>query len=204
MAATQITLVIDRQNRVLVQFGASVSSLPDLSQRDSVALLVQIADPPANSINGLYTILASADIQAGKPRVTLSQKATGTAGDENTWLLAKLREADFTWDGAQNGFTAVLNLNTVQMQNFIGAAESQQAEFEVRFSQGGNISTLLPGPKNKVTIWANDDEGADVAVDIINGVPLYQLPMQFTAASGSIYVLDETAPGAGLAFTLLP
>jgi hypothetical protein len=203
MAATQITLVIDRQNRVLVQSGASVAQLPALSQRDAVALLIQIADP-ATGVGSAVNILATDDISTGSLRVTVSQKATGTAGDENEWLLAKLREADFTWDAAQSGFTAVLNLNTVQMQNYIAAAESCQAEFEVRYSKGGALSTLLPGPKNKVTIWANDDEGADVAVDILLGVPTFTLPVQFRdPASGELYALTRTAPGM-VAFDLVP
>ena len=204
MAATQITIVIDRQNRTLIKVGSSVSAIPALSQRDAVALLIQLADPPTNSINGLPTILTTADISAGKPRVTVSQKATGTGGDENTWLLAKLREADFTWDAAQSGFTGVLNLNTAQLQTFMGSAESCQAEFEVRFSAGGSLSTLLPGPRNKFTIWANTDEGADAPVDILNGVTTFTLPLQFRdPASGELYVLSRTGAGV-LSFDLIP
>lgn len=193
----QITLVIDRQNRQLVTLGASVSKIPDLSQRDTVTLLVQIADPQIGP-NGLPTIVASVDISAGSLRVTVSQKATGTAGDENAWLLAKLREADFTWDPVQSGFTTPvgLDLNTLQMQNFIGAAESVQAEFEVRFSKAGAVTTLLPGPKNKFNVWANADEGADPPLDILNGVPTLRGPVQIIFPSGNLYVIQESDPVA--------
>lgn len=203
MAATQTILVIDRQNRTLIQVGSSVAQLPPFSQRDSVPLLIQIADPPANPLTGTPVVLSSADIIAGKPRVTVSQKATGTTGDEATWLLAKLREADFTWDSAQNGFTAILNLNTLQMQNFIGSNESALVEFEVRFSQGGIISTMLPGPRNKTTIWANNDEGADPAVDILNGVTVIRAPAQIQFPSGNLYAVSETGDGH-LSFDLVP
>ncbi len=193
MAATQISICVDRQNRRLIAVGTSVSQLPDLSQRDAVSILIQIADPPTNSVNGSATILTTSDISSGKPRVTISQKATGTAADENTWLLAKLREADFTWDSAQKGFTGILNLNTSQLQDFIGSAESCIAEFEIRFSASGVLSTLLPGPKNKVTILANDDEGTDAAVDIINAIPTYTMFYLKDPDSNSIIALTNVA-----------
>lgn len=202
--ATQITLVIDRQNRTLVQSGASVAQLPNLSQRDTVALLIKLADPPANPVNGSPTILTGADITAGKPRVTIASQATGTGGDEDTYVLAKIREADFTWDADQSGFTANLPLNTTQMEAAIGTGESVVAEFEVRWSIGGNLSTLLAGPKNAVTIYANADEGSDPAVDIVDGVQRFTLPMQFRdPVSGELYALTRTAPGV-LSFDLVP
>ena len=96
--------------------------------------------------------------------------------------------------------------NTAQLQTYMIEAvdgESVSVEFEVRWSAAGVLSTLLPGPKNKVTIWANDDEGGNPAVSIIGGVQIFNLPVQFKAASGNIYVLDETSPGV-IAFTELP
>jgi len=207
-AGSQVTLVIDRQNRKLIKFGVSVISIPDLSQRDSVALLIQIADPPSNSISGSPTIITTTAISGGSPRVTLSSKATPDAGDQATWQVAGLYESGFTWDPTQNGFTGLLNLNTTQLQTFMvnsSDAESVIVEFEVRWNDGsGNLSTLLPGPKNKVTIWANDDEGLTPPVSLIGIVPTYNLPVQFRAASGSVYVLSEVSPGGGLTFNLLP
>lgn len=201
MSATQITLVIDRQNRVLVQVGASVAQIPNLSQRDTVALLIKIADPATNSINGSPTILTSNEIITGKPRITISSQATGTSGDEDVYVLAKIREADFTWDADQSGFTGSLPLNTMQMETFIGAAESGIAEFEVRWSIGGQLSTLLPGPKNSVTILANNDEGADPAVDILNGVMTLNGPLQLRFPNGHVYAFTENVTEDGVDFS---
>jgi hypothetical protein len=204
MAATQITLVIDRQNRVLIQYNASVAQIPSLSQCDQIPFLIQIADPPINSVNGLPTILTSSDIQAGKPRLTISQKATGTLANQPANVLAYLYESGWTWDGTQSGFTGVLNLNTLQLQNFFNGQESCEAEFEVRFSTGGTLNTILPGPANQVTILANDDVGSIPPVDILNGVTLIYAPMQIKfAATGNLYAVSEDGSGH-LSFDLVP
>ena len=191
-AATQITICIDRQNRVVTQVGASVNVIPPLSQRDLVPFLIQIADPPANPQGGTATILTTA-VSAGSIRLTVSQKATGTGGDSNTWLLAQLLETGWTWDNAQKGFTGSLNLNTTQMEAFIADAESASVEFEVRFSQGGVLNTLLPGPLNRFTVYANDDEGLSAAVDIINGIATYTAFYLKDPDSNSIIALTNVA-----------
>jgi len=201
--ATQITVILDRQNRVITQIGASVSQLPDLSQRDSVNLLIQIADPPANPQGGSATIISNTQISTGKLRLVVASRSNPNPNDSSYWL-ANILETGWTWDASQSGFTGILNLNTAEMQAYMQAqsGESASVEFEVRFVPAtGNPSTLLPGPKNKINIWENDDTGA--AMVIVSGVPTWILPVQFKAASGDIYVLDETSPGV-IAFTLLP
>lgn len=195
-AAGQITVCTDRQNRVITQVGASVSQFPNLSQRDSVPLLVKIADPPTNPQGGSATVLTSTAISTGSLRLVVASKANSNQNDTTYWL-ANVLEAGWTWDSGQQGFTGVLNLNTTAMQAFMAAQSGELAtvEIEIRFVPAtGNPSTLLPGPNNKITIFENDDTGAAMAM--IGGIPTWLLPLQFKdPASGEVYVLARTAPG---------
>jgi len=84
-----------------------------------------------------------------------------------------MREGDFTWDADQSGFTGFLNLNTAKLEAYMvqQGGDSVQVEFEVRFSIGGKLKTFLPGPFNPITIVANDDEGGDPPISILEGWP---------------------------------
>jgi len=203
MAATQITLVIDRQNRVLIQYGSAVAQLPALSQCDIINFLIQIADPPSQTLGGAPTIITTADVSGGAPRVTVAQKATSILANQPPNILAYTYEAGWAWNAGLQGFTGTLNLNTLQMQTFLAGAESGQVEFEVRFSSGGILNTILPGPDNRITVLANDDPGAAPPITILNGVQLLYAPLQIKFPSGNLYAVSETGDGH-LSFDLVP
>lgn len=200
------TLCIDRQNGGLISVGGSPVQMPPVGQRNLRWYLIKLYDPASNPNGGQPTLLNTSALGVALPRMTVYIKATPDAGDENTWLLAKLREGDFTWNSTLNGYLGQMNFNTTQVQSHMiaqGDAESVTVECEIDWSDSGVITTLVFGEKNPITIFAQGDEGGNPAVSIIGGIQLFNLPIQFKAASGSIYILDETSPGV-IAFTLLP
>lgn len=200
------TLCIDRQNGGLISVAGSSTQMPPVGQRNLRWYLLKIYDPASNPNGGQPTLLTTTQLGSALPRMTVYIKATPDAGDENTWLLAKLREGDFTWNTTLGGYLGQMNFNTAQLQTYMiaqGDAESVSVECEIDWSDSGVITTLVFGEINKITIYAQGDEGGNPAVSIIGGVQLFNLPVQFKAASGNIYILDETSPGV-IGFTLLP
>jgi hypothetical protein len=201
------TLCIDRQNGGLISVGNSATQMPSVGQRNQRWYLIKIYDPATNPNGGQPTALTLTQLGTALPRMTIYIKATPDQGDENTWKLAYLYEAGWTWNATLGGYLGQMNFNTVQLQNYMisqADGESVTVECEIDWSDTGVITTLVFGEKNPITIYAQGDEAGNPAISIIGNTPTFSLPIQFKAASGSIYVLDETAPGAGLAFTLLP
>ena len=200
------TLCLDRQNGGLIPVGGSSVQMPPVGQRNLRWYLIKIYDPASNPNGGQPTLLGLTQLGSALPRMTVYQKATPDSGDENTYVLAKLREGDFTWNTTLGGYLGQMNFNTTQLQNYmISQADgaSVTVECEIDWSDSGSITTLVFGQKNQITIFAQGDEGSNPALSIIGGIPLFNLPVQFKAASGSIYILDEVTPG-NIAFTLLP
>ena len=193
------TLCIDRQNGGLISVGGSSTTMPPVGQRNLRWYLIKIYDPPINQNGGQPTLLTTTQLGAALPRMTVYIKATPDDGDENTWLLAKLREGDFTWNPTLGGYLGQMNFNTVQLRTYMIAqadAESVTVECEIDWSDSGVITTLVFGEKNPITIFAQGDEGGDVPVNILSGVPLFLLPLQFKdVASGEIYALTRTSQG---------
>src|SRR3990172_9764924 len=94
--AQRITLAIDRQNKTLVSFEGSISTLPVLFQRDTQPLLIKIVDPDPDAPPGTQGYITPTDLADTLPRVTIASQATGTNDDESTYLLARTRSEEHT------------------------------------------------------------------------------------------------------------
>lgn len=133
MAGSNLTLVIDRQNRKLVSYLGSPAQMPDLFQNNVISLAVQVVDPPAVSL----TTYSLVDLAGVSLRVEVSDTPVGNA---SATLLAL--QDTFTWDPVGKKFTADLGLNTAAVDSFIGALSLRTAYFEVNLAVG-NRTTIL-------------------------------------------------------------
>ena len=199
------TLCIDRQNGGLISVGNSATQMPPVGQRNSRWYLIKLYDPATNPNGGLPTLLTTTQLGTALPRMTIYSKATPDPNDANQWLLANLLESGWTWTPTLGGYLGQMNFNTQQLQTYMQSqqdGESVTVECEINWSDSGTITTLVIGEKNPISIFAQGDEGGTPPVSIIGGIPLFNLPVQFNAASGTIYVLNETSPGV-ISFTPL-
>ncbi len=133
-----LNLVIDRQNKTLVSYQGSLSSLPALFQSNSPTLRVYFVDPSGN-LASPFTLV---DLSAYGLRVSIGATPTGTSGGPTPLTL----QDTFSWNAAGKYFTADLNLAVVAIDTFIGTAASNSAFFEVNLTLAGNRDTILQIP----------------------------------------------------------
>lgn len=188
-------IAVDYYNGIIVPYNGSVARFPNLFQRGVKNILLQFLRPPTSQLNGSYTVLTQSDLGAFTPRLTISSQATGTDGDEDTYVLTKLREENFTWNGTLGGFTAALSCNTTQVRDRLNGAAYTTAMVEISSTLEGNLSPIYESDPDEFRIRASIDEGSDAPINIINGVARIFGPVEIQFASGNVYAVTETAPG---------
>jgi hypothetical protein len=137
MPGSILKLTIERQNRKIVAFNGSVSSMPDLFQSNTVTLQVQIVDPASTQI-GTPSIV---DMGTFGLRAAVGPSPMGTTGP----TLLALQDT-FTWDSANKWFTADLALNTTGVDTYIGSQPQASAFFEINLTYAGGRITILQVP----------------------------------------------------------
>lgn len=142
-----LRLSIDRQNKTLVNFNGSASSIPGLFQGNTQDFEITFVDPPT-SLQGSYT---KADVGTDGLRVAIGQTPTGTAGGPTPLAI----QTSWTWSSSNKNFSASIALNTTDIDSYIGTAASKSAYFEVNLTTGGNRITIL---QTQFTLFAVVDE----------------------------------------------
>lgn len=130
-----LKLTIDRQNKALVSLNGSAQRIPGLFQENTVTLQITIVDPTGQPTSP-YTVI---DMSGAGLRVSIGQTPTGTQGGPPLLAL----QDTFTWNATGKYFQADLSLATSTIDNFIGAAASASAFFEVNVTSAGNRDTIL-------------------------------------------------------------
>src|SRR5690349_15376614 len=126
--ASTLRLVIDRQNKTLVDYQGSIKTLPVLYQSNSPTLQISFVDPTGNVFSGSpYSLV---DMSSYGLRVSIGQTPTGTAGGPTPLTL----QDTFTWNSTGNYFTADLSLAVAAIESYIGSAASRSAYFEVNLT----------------------------------------------------------------------
>jgi len=130
-----LKLAIDRQNKTLVAFNGSITSLPALFQSNVASLQISVVDPTGD-LGSPYSIV---DEQGASLRVAVGATPTGTAGGPTPLAL----QDTFSYDSSSHWFTGTLDLNTAGVNSHIGANSSATAYFEVNLTLAGNRTTIL-------------------------------------------------------------
>jgi hypothetical protein len=130
-----LRLAIDRQNKALVSFNGSPTSIPALFQGNTQDFEITFVDPPTG-LQGSYT---KVDLGTDGLRVAIGDTPTGTPGGPTPLAI----QTTWTWDSANKNFTASIALNTAAIDSFLGTAASKQAYFEVNVTTAGNRITTL-------------------------------------------------------------
>lgn len=149
-----LKLTIDRQNRKLVSYNGTVSQIPDLFQSNTVTLQVQVVDPAPTTLQNPTLV----NMNGFGLRASVGPKPTGASGGP---ALLALQDT-FTYDNINLWWIGDLTLNTVAVNNYIGAADFATAWFELNLTIAGNRDTLL---QQQFVIRANVDEGIALIPD---------------------------------------
>ena len=145
-------LVVDRQNRALVGFNGSITSIPPLFQSNVQTVRVAVVDP-TGLFNPAYQLV---DLAGYGLRASVGDTPTGSSGGPTPLAL----QDTFVWDSDGKFFEADLALNTVAIDSFIGALASKGAYFELNLTKDGNRETIL---QTNITLKAVVDELLSVA-----------------------------------------
>lgn len=130
----------------------AVASLPRLIQGDTISLRIYLLARTTTYPKGTpYTVVNNAALSL---KVALGPK-TGTAG-------STLYTSQFVWakDANNQYFFADLPLNTAGITALIGSAESQEAWFEIEYTQNAFPTTVF---QQKVDIQAEVIETGTIA-----------------------------------------
>jgi hypothetical protein len=142
-----LRLVIDRQNKQLVNYLGSVIQLPALFQTTVPTLQIGVVDPTGN-VMAPYSLV---DLTGYGLRASVGDTPTGTAGGPAPLAL----QDTFVWNAATKYFSADLSLTGAAIDSFIGSLASRGAYFEINLTLNGNRDVLLQIP---VTLKAVVDE----------------------------------------------
>jgi len=140
MAGPPLKLTVDRQNRKLVSYSGTPSSLPDLFQSNIISLQVQIVDPAATATfpqvsSTQYTVV---DGSAFGMRAAVGDSPHGTAGDTPAAL-----QDTMVWDAPSQSFKGDLALNTTGIDSLLGSGAVKTAYFELNLTLLGTRITIL-------------------------------------------------------------
>lgn len=130
-----LNLVIDRQNRKLVNFGGSIVAIPSIFQGNVIDLKITVVDP-TGLLNPAYSKVALGSYGL---RVSVGATPTGTSGGPTPLAL----QTSFTWDAADSSFSGSIACNTVAIDGHIGSGAQATAYFEVNLTLAGNRTTIL-------------------------------------------------------------
>jgi hypothetical protein len=149
-----LNLVIDRQNRKLVQYNGSIVSIPPIFQGNVVDVKVTVVDPTGALGGGAaYT---KVNLGSYGLRVSIGATPTGTSGGPTPLALQNV----FTWDSVDSSFSGSLEVNTAAVNSHIGTAAQATAYFEVNLTLNGERITVL---QEQFTLKAVVDEATTTA-----------------------------------------
>lgn len=148
-----LNLVIDRQNRRLVNYNGSITTIPPVFQGNVIDLKITVVDPTGSLSGAAYSKVALGSYGL---RASIGATPTGTSGGPTPLAL----QNTFTWDSLDNSFSGSLECNTAAIDSHIGSAASAAAYFEVNLTISGTRITIL---QEVFTLKAVVDEATSTA-----------------------------------------
>ncbi len=192
-----LKLAIDRQTKSLVSVSGSVTS-PILYQINQQDFQIQIVDAPI-AFGAGYTAV---DCSAAGLRVLILDQVTGNQDDTR---LAQTLEAGWAWDSGSQAFLGTIDLNTAEMQAYLGPLGFKSAILEINLMTGGVPETVF-GAKNgsvNLTINANGDDGTADPPEILTQAQITGT-VAIQDGVGGVTLVDNLFTLSGLALSESP
>lgn len=193
-----LKLAFDRQRKALVSYDGSATTIPPLYQRNTQDIRITVVDSSNGSpFRPVYTPV---DLSAVGLRLVIVASVTGEADT----VLAATHEAGWAWDGVNNCFNGQVDLNTAEVDSFIGSASSKAAVLEVNIVTAGVYETVFGSPdgRTNVTLSAIADDASAAAPASLGTPPtIGRLALDHGVDGVSIASNIVTVTGLGLGFT---
>jgi hypothetical protein len=182
-----LKLTVDRQNRKLVAYQGTPTSLPDLFQSNTISLQIQVVDPSSSSTfpqvsSAQYTVV---DGSAFGMRAAVGDAPEGISGPTPIAL-----QDTMLWDATTQSFKGDLALNTTGVDDFLGTSASKPAYFELNLTITGTRITILQNTFNLKAVV--DELGTNVPTPTAQYLTAAEIVSQFMplkGAAGQTFIL---------------
>lgn len=197
MAVSTLRLSFDVVNQAIVAYNGTPSALPQLRQ-NTYPVKIFLVQPNTSAVPGGQQVYVPYD---GNNlvgfRMGIWSASTGTLGDSDNFKLAFTPEWEFTYDPADGSYNGTFDCHTVELGAQIGAAASGDFFFAAGIVTDGQVVAVYDqkGGKKNCTVNAATDEGGNAATSVINNIPTFKTPVQFTG-NGRTVAINVGADGS--------
>ncbi len=202
-----LVYAFDVVNQAIVSFNGSSISLNSFRQGRFPAKIYLVKPKPnfATGQSSAYEGYDPRDDDFDGLRVGFWKDSTGTLSDSDPNKLALTDQLGWTFDPDTDPdapfFYGYIDLSLEVMANWIADAKSKGCYFAVNLVAGAALSPVFDqkGSANSI-VYAATDDGIGAGVDMLDAIPIINLPCKFKAANGHIYLIEENVTQDGIIF----